>query len=182
METQSIPDSALPARQYPAPPAVHWLALLPLYAIYCVFLLIFVPAYLLRVIAPIFDGAWAIYLCLWIRDLNPRTKTLIFADANLGVLLAAGALGLFAPPGSLLNLFVDLLLVIRVVLYLYLIYGVRDELVKHYNKREPAGLQLGPVATFFFSFYYFQYHLYRIAKQKQTQSGVSFGPPQTPLA
>ncbi len=182
MEPQTIPSNALPTRQYPAPPAVHWFVLLLVYVIYCAILLMFVPSYLLRVTAPIFLSAWSIYLCLWIRELNPRTNTLILADASLAVSLAAAALSLFAPKDSLLNLFVGLLVLIRLALYLFLIYGIREELEKHYNEHEPVGLNLSPTMTFFFSFYYFQYHLYRIAKQKQAQDPASLGPLQIPLS
>lgn len=44
--------------------------------------------------------------------------------------------------------------------------------MEQYNQREPIHLQLSPVKTFFFSFYYFQYYLYEIAVAKEQQQSV----------
>jgi hypothetical protein len=47
------------------------------------------------------------------------------------------------------------------------IFLIRTDLERHSNEREPYGLQLGGVMTFFFSFIYFQYHLNEIAKRRR---------------
>jgi len=54
-----------------------------------------------------------------------------------------------------------------------LTFVIRAELLKHYNEREPAGLKLGLFMTFFFSYLYFQYHLYKIALAKKQQHTIS---------
>jgi hypothetical protein len=54
------------------------------------------------------------------------------------------------------------------------IYSIRNELQTHYNRIEPIGLQLGGIMTFFFSFLYFQYHLYKIAQLKQRYGSRPF--------
>jgi hypothetical protein len=52
------------------------------------------------------------------------------------------------------------------VLGIIAIFVIRAELVRHYNQQEGFGLVLGPVMTLFFSFVYFQYHLFDIAEQR----------------
>jgi hypothetical protein len=66
------------------------------------------------------------------------------------------------------------------VLDFVVIFSIRDELQKHYNEREPIGLHLGGVLTFFFSYIYFQYHLHEIAQFKKRQTeGVLSGTSRT---
>jgi hypothetical protein len=48
------------------------------------------------------------------------------------------------------------------------VFGMRRSIVQYYNTREPIGLKLSGVMTFFFSILYFQYHFSRIAEWKQT--------------
>ena len=174
---------------YPAPPRVHWLVLLLLPLIVFIVICILAsnddPVFLkieLDVASTLLYGAWIIYLCLWIRDLNPRTKTLLLALVVSGILLAADAIALFLPPPDPLYAIALFLRLPAAILGLWLIFEIRDELIRHYNEREPIGLKLSPVMTFFFSYYYFQYHLYRIAKKKQAQTLSGLGPSQTPLS
>ena len=54
------------------------------------------------------------------------------------------------------------------VLYFIAVFGMRSSLHRHYNEVEPYGLRLGPVMTFFFAIFYFQYHFSRIARWKRT--------------
>jgi hypothetical protein len=165
---------------YPAPPRVHWLALFLVIAILYLSIWIFIPASRTSLLSPVFLGAWGVYLCLWVRDLNPGSRTIILADAKLAFALIAALVSPFALPSSLLKVLLDLWLIGEFIIYLFLVFGIRNELEKHYNEREPIGLKLGSFMTFFFSFYYFQYHLYRIAKEKHAQSLASLAPSQTP--
>jgi hypothetical protein len=88
-------------------------------------------------------AAWPIYLCIWIRRLDDRSLSLYWA-------LASFATGF---------LFSWLLWVVA-------IFEIREELLDHYNRREPVGLRLNIVMTALFSFVYFQYHLNRIEREK----------------
>jgi hypothetical protein len=47
-------------------------------------------------------------------------------------------------------------------------FNMRKSLVNYYNTVEPMGLRLSGAMTFFFNVVYFQYHLSRIARWKQT--------------
>jgi hypothetical protein len=168
------PGSFSPA--YPAPPAVHWFALFLIIFFLAVIVWIFIPGSRTSLFSPIFPAAWAVYLCLWIRGLNPRSRTIIFADIHLAFALIAALVSPFALPSSLLKGLLDLWLVGGFVFYLLMVFGIRDELEEHYSEREPISLKLSPYMAFFFSIYYFQYHLYRIAKEKQAQSLANLGP------
>jgi hypothetical protein len=176
------PERAGLSPAYPAPPRVHWLVLFLVPIMVVVVLLILAsntePAVLsiaVNLSSTLFYGAWTIYLCLWIRDLNPRSKTLILAFAVSGIYLAADVIHLFLPPPDPLYGVSLFLRLPAAILGLWLIFEIRDELYRHYNEREPIGLKLSPYMTFFFSYYYFQYHLYRIAKEKEAQSHPGLG-------
>jgi hypothetical protein len=47
-------------------------------------------------------------------------------------------------------------------------FRMRRGLLDYYNSEEPIQLKLSGVMTFFFSIYYLQYHLRRIATWKKT--------------
>ena len=180
--TQPLNPQGRFSSAYPAPPAVHWFALFLVIFILAVAILLLIPGSRTSLFSPIFPAAWSVYLCLWIRDLNPRSRTIIFADIHLAFALIAALVSPFALPSSLLKVLLDFWLIGGFVIYLFLVFGIRDELEKHYNEREPIGLKLGPIMIFFFSIYYFQYHLYRIAKAKGTQTAASLGHTQTPAS
>ena len=78
-------------------------------------------------------------------------------------------------------IFAVTLALICIVIWIATIYLVRAELHYHYNQREPVGLYLSGVMTFFFSFLYFQYHLYKIAQLRERYGDKPFyyqgGPP-----
>jgi hypothetical protein len=114
--------------------------------------------------------AWAFYLCLWIRSLDSDAKSLFWCDAYVVVELAYAATTIRQNPSSLNESFSDILALASTVLGIVTIYLIRADLQRHYNEREPIGLQLSKVMTFFFSFLYFQYHLYDIAKFKKRQA------------
>ena len=52
------------------------------------------------------------------------------------------------------------------LLWIVVIYELREELLEHYNRREPIGLRLNWFLTLFFSFFYFQYELNKISREK----------------
>lgn len=47
-------------------------------------------------------------------------------------------------------------------------YSIRASMLEYYNTREPIQLQLSGVMTFFFSIFYLQHHMSRIAAWKKT--------------
>ena len=53
-----------------------------------------------------------------------------------------------------------------------MIFELREELLEHYNRREPIGLRLNWLLTIVGSVVYFQFALNKIARQKETASQI----------
>src|SRR5581483_7283025 len=79
--------------------------------------------------------AWPLYLCIWIRKIDPRSSSLYWAIASL----VTGFGFLFSW-----------------LLWIVVIFELREELLEHYNWREPMHLRLNFFLTVFGSFLYFQ--------------------------
>jgi hypothetical protein len=97
------------------------------------------------------------------------------------VLYYAISLGLFG--GSIaMNVsrasrpFAGLLNIVGGIMWLVASFNMRSSLEEHYNSAEPIALTLGPVMTFFFNIYYFQYHFTKINELKKRRVlGASAG-------
>jgi hypothetical protein len=131
---------------FPPPPRVHWILLL--IALACGEVLAFKFAHEpYRNFAIYFVAvAWPMYLCVWMRKLDPRSSSLYWAIASL----VTGFGFLFSW-----------------LLWIVVIFELREELLEHYNRREPLHLRLNFLLTILFSFVYFQYALNKIAKEKE---------------
>jgi hypothetical protein len=114
--------------------------------------------------------AWAFYLCLWIRTLDPDARCIFWCDAYVVVELAYVATTIRQNPSALHEWFTGILGFASAILGVATIYLIRSDLLRHYNEREPIGLQLNKMMTFFFSFLYFQSQLYNIAQYKKGQA------------
>jgi hypothetical protein len=79
------------------------------------------------------------------------------------------------------TIFAGSLALLALLIWFVTIYVIRADLHYHYNLREPVGLYLSGVMTFFFSFLYFQYHLRKIAELRERFGDRPFyyqgGPP-----
>jgi hypothetical protein len=161
--------------EYPPPPYVHWATLLIASIVVDALLDWLLPSSSAEITSTLLWAPWVVYLCLWIRKLDPKSKSLPLAVAAIGVELAADAIALMKYPSPAVAWLDSGLGIADIALWIMVIFVIRAELLKHYNEREPIGLQLGPVMTLFFSFLYFQYHLYDIAqfKKRQAQGIVS---------
>jgi hypothetical protein len=109
--------------------------------------------------------AWAFRLCLWIRALDTRARSPFWCDVYVVVELAYALLSIRQNP-SYVDLTTDFEFA-SFCLYIWTIYLIRSDLLKHYNQREPCGLELNGVMTYLFSFLYFQSRLYPIAQAKK---------------
>ncbi len=96
----------------------------------------------------------------------PNSKSLSWLLVSIAIGLVSIILNSHAESSSMLISAADWLGTAALVLYFVCIFVIRAELVRHYNQREDFTLALGPVMTLFFSFAYFQYHLYDIAEQR----------------
>jgi len=151
MHQSPVSDAAKNGRVYPAPPAVHWgLLLFLIVSAEAVVCYLFPAPYRNFAIYAV-AAAWPTYLCLWIRRLNPRASSLYWAIASI----VTGYGFLFSW-----------------LLGVVVIFELREELLDHYNRREPVGLRLNWLLTILGSVVYFQFALNRIALQKEAAREV----------
>jgi hypothetical protein len=172
---------AEPQVVFPAPPNVHWAVLLGGEIFISIIAIVLAPRAYWNLVGNLGFDAWTIYLCLWIRKLEPGAMSIFWCIAfvvlEFVINVPAGA-----PPASAgITIIGGILALLAVVLWIVTVYVIRAELHYHYNVREPIGLYLSGVMTFFFSFLYFQYHLHKIAQLKERYGDGPFyyqgGPP-----
>lgn len=160
---------AQPAGAYPNPPNLHWALVLLIGFFTC----------------GIFFFVWMIVQAVWMRKVVPQSKALFYYIAYI-VLSVIGNIvriavyasmawqrnyaGFGVPPPSvgLVGLVFALLFAIVMLVILELAYfDMKRSMELHYNTAEPIGLSLGPIMTFFFGVFYFQYHFTRINEMKR---------------
>lgn len=147
--------AAAPALSNPAVPVdLHWALVLLLGVISC----------------GLFFSAWLIVEAAFARKIRPESKGLILLCIGIGggfaSSFARGFLNAFN--GGASSPVLTILYLGCVVVQFIGIFTVRDDLQEYYNSVEPIGLRLSGVMTFFFSVFYFQYHLSRISRWKKT--------------
>ncbi len=147
MERNSIPAASNFKAAYPMPPRIHWAILFLAIAGGEGLVLWLIPQPFRDFLVNLVIAAWPIYLCLWIRKIDTRSLSLYWALASFAT-------------GFLFSW----------LLWIVVIFEIREELLEHYNTREPIGLRLNLVLTLLFSFVYFQYCLNRIAREKDRQT------------
>lgn len=143
MDRNAIPSGSNYKASFPPPPSVHWAILFSAIAGAEGLVYWLVPDPFRDFLFNLVIAAWPIYLCLWIRKIDLRSSSLYWALASFAT-------------GFLFSW----------LLWIVVIFEMREELLEHYNRREPIGLKLNLVMTLLFSFVYFQYHLNRITKEK----------------
>ena len=143
MDKSPLRPAANFSPMYPLPPRIHWAALLLAILSAEALVLWLVPQPYRDVVVNLVTAAWPIYLCLWIRKIDQRSSSLYWAIASLVT-------------GFLFSW----------LLWIVVIFEIREELLNHYSRREKIGLRLNWLLTAIFSFVYFQYELNNIYKQK----------------
>jgi hypothetical protein len=137
--------------QYPPPPSLHWGILVLLGVLTC----------------GLFGWVWAFVEAAWVKKVDPESKALLYYGISM---FAAGfAEGMAGRPGAANG---GIFLVCRIaggIMWLVAAFNMRSSIEEHYYSKEPIGLSLNGVMTFFFSIYYFQYHFTRINEMKQRQ-------------
>lgn len=129
------------------PPRLHWALLLSLLISAEGLVFWLVPGQYRNFAVFVVAAAWPTYLCIWVRKIDHRASSLYWAVASL----VTGFGFLFSW-----------------LLYVVVIFELREELLEHYNRREPMQLRLNLALTILFSFVYFQYALNKIASAKQS--------------
>jgi hypothetical protein len=143
MDRSAIPPASRFKAIYPPPPRLHWAILFIAIAGCEGLVLWFVRQPYREFLVNLVIAAWPIYLCIWIRKIDHRSLSLYWALASFAT-------------GFLFSW----------LLWIVVIFEIREELLEHYNRREPIGLRLNLVLTLFFSFVYFQYELNKIYREK----------------
>jgi hypothetical protein len=144
-------DAVKNGRVFPSPPRVHWAVLLLLIASAEALVCYLFPAPYRNFAVYAVAAAWPTYLCIWIRRLNPRASSLYWAIASI----VTGYGFLFSW-----------------LLGVVVIFELREELLEHYNRREPMDLDLNWLLTILGSVIYFQFALNKIARQKEAAGEV----------
>ena len=156
--------------EYPPPPRIHWFVLLLCWWVLGTLIARFAPKPYQNLLNSLVVDAWAFYLCLWIRQLDPDARCIFWCDAYLVVELTCAALTIQQHSTPTVTLIWGILAMASTILGIATIFLIRADLEKHYNEREPIGLHLSGGLTFFLSFLYFQSQLYPIAQLKKRQS------------
>ena len=134
---------AAPAVIYPDPPSLHWAVVLLLGVVTC----------------GLFGWVWALIQASFVKKIDPASKAVVYYAIALGLFIASGVMGASSVE---LRGFAPLFNLAGAVMWVFASFNMRSSLEVHYNTNEPIALLLGPVMTFFFSIYYFQYHLTKI--------------------
>lgn len=145
MPQSPVVHAANPGSVYPSPPRVHWAVLLLALVAAEALAFWFVPDPYRNFAIYAVAVAWPLYLCIWVRKIDHRSSSLYWAIASL----VTGFGFLFSW-----------------LLWIVVIYELREELIEHYNRREPTNLRLNWFFTFLFSFVYFQFALNKITRQR----------------
>lgn len=164
--------------KYPSPPRIHWLVLLGAWIAISWTIGMFCSPRYQELLQSLVVDAWVFYLCNWIRQLDSESKSPFWCDVYVVIELACAGLGSMRNPSPVISLTIGLLGIAAAILGIVTIFLIRGDLERHYNDREHAGLVLSGGMTFFFSFLYFQSHLYDIAKRKKLQNeamGTAYG-------
>ncbi|MGC1420767.1 MAG: hypothetical protein WA354_23355 [Terracidiphilus sp.] len=146
MHASPVAEAGKYSSRYPSPPRVHWGLLLAALLSAEALVFRFVPGAYRNFAVYAVAVAWPVYLCVWVRKIDPRSSSLYWAIASL----VTGFEFLFSW-----------------LLWIVVIYELREELLEHYNRREPINLRLNWFLTLLFSFVYFQFELNKISRQKE---------------
>jgi hypothetical protein len=113
------------------------------------------------------------FACGFVRSLDSDARSPFWCDVYVIVEIAAAALSVRRNLSPVLQGTEAALTIAAAILGIVTCFLIRSDLVRHYNEREPYGLQLSGAMTFFLSFLYFQYHLNRIAKWREEQHAIA---------
>lgn len=138
----------------PVPPDFHWAAVLAISPFTCF----------------LFWWAWFIVESAFVRKINSESRALLFVVLScvsffvgwiINVIESASNFGQTSYYGAPFYL-------IGILLYVVAEFQMKSDMEDYYTTVEPINLQLNPFMTFFFSVFYFQHHLSRIAQWKKT--------------
>ncbi len=139
---------------YPDAPNLHWGLVLLFTVISC----------------GLFSIVWELVVNAWLKRVQPNSKSLMYYILTLVamvVYVGAGVVSAASHKTGGVNPVAVVAWLATSILSIVARFTERASLEEHFNTVEPVGLQLSGVMTFFFSLYYFQYHLNRINEMKK---------------
>jgi hypothetical protein len=151
----------------PVPPSMHW------------FVVLLLGSFTLG----IFSIVWAFVIAGFVKKISPRCngRGLLFAilALDLGYLflfvlaIVVNRTGhwdrqAFPDPQTIVTALGALVTILVSIMAISAFFRMRRGMLDYYNSTEPIQLRLSGAMTFFFSIYYLQYHLRRIATWKKT--------------
>lgn len=134
----------------PLPPKLHW-ALVLLFGIFSF---------------GIFYLVWLFIQASWVRKIDSRSNAVMYLIAYILLAFTGGAMG--AIDYAVIQVFGGLAQLAGVVFFCLAYYSMRESMTEYYNNIEPINLKISGVMTFFFTTFYLQHHMTRIAEWKMT--------------
>ncbi len=136
------------AASFPPPPKLHWGLLL---------------SFTILTLG-IFMVVWLFIQSSWAKKIDPESNATTQFIGYLALAVVGQVLVEFSTDGLKA---VGLMLTIGSYIVFYFgAYSIRRTMLEHYNKVEPMQLKLSAAIVFFFSCFYLQYHMTRIARWK----------------
>lgn len=136
------------ADSFPAPPKLHW-ALVLLFTILTL---------------GIFMLVWMFIQSSWAKKIDPASNATTQFIAYLVMFVVSQILTESASNG--LKALGLLVMIGSYIVFYFGAYSIRRSMLAHYNHVEPMQLKLSAAMVFFFSCFYLQYHMTRIARWK----------------
>jgi hypothetical protein len=155
------PNGGFAPQIVPLPPNLPWQVLLVNY-------LSWIP--LIGFLFSILMIVWVFIQANWARKLNGKNTALVLMfmyPAGLISGLITLFVGIAAKIPAITGLG-SLMILAGLVCMVIANFKIRDAMEEYYNTVENIGLSLSGVMTFFFNVIYFQYHINRIARWKNT--------------
>jgi len=119
----------------------------------------------------IFLIVWMFIQASWARKINPASNATAQLAGYLFLFVLSEVIGAATSDG--LKSVSLLLLLGSYVAFYFATYSIRRTMLDHYSKVEPMQLKLSAAMTFFFSTFYLQYHMTRIADMKNSGSTLA---------
>jgi len=163
--------------EYPPPPRVHWTVLLLAWIVLAILFASIAPPAYQKLLNRLVVDAWAFRFCIWIRGLDPSTRSPFWCDVYVVVELAYALVSVRQNKSIIEQDITWYLAFASFCLGCWTLYLIRSDLLKQYNRREPYGLELNGLMTYLFSFLYFQAQLYPIAQAKKHEAEQRAGVP-----
>lgn len=163
--TIAVPPPVVPAVyaaeevEFPNPPNLHWALVLLFVVLTCGF----------------FGIAWEIVQAAWMKKIEPTTRSLYYYGGAALMLTAVFVMSFEAGITHTQNPLTGLFNLGYIVLALAGRFSFKSAMEDHFTGRDPMGISLSGVMTFFFGGIYFQYYINDIVRRKRQDLAFRMG-------